>query len=106
MRPGVTDLVVLPQYSYSDAVGDERQWYCEAYGPGDEGCFVQEAVGGRCADLRECHRTTQAERQLAFDRIHQMAVAGDEIGIFLAQTITSPEQLLRPDIGPGPDQPD
>jgi hypothetical protein len=78
------------------------QWPCEAYG--EEGiehgvlCFIAPELGQRkCDSAGTCHAVMAEERQRVFDRIHELAAAGDEVSQFLAEEFTSPDMLLGGD---------
>ncbi len=80
-------------------------WDCQAYGP--EGttigalCFFSPELGSRvCCTQGECQDRLNVERRLVFDRIQDMAAAGDPVGEYLAGEFTTPGQIL----GGGQDQ--
>lgn len=80
-------------------------WQCEAYGPEAAAfgalCFVSGEPGRRvCASQLECAMVMGAERQQIWQRINELAAAGDETAAYLAGVFTRPEQLLGgPDTG-------
>lgn len=72
---------------------------CEAYGPeaAEAGalCFVPGALGVRVCLTREiCTLTMARSRRRLFQRIQELAAAGDETAAYLAEEFTGPEQLL------------
>jgi hypothetical protein len=73
-------------------------WPCEAYGPEalEHGarCFFAELERRVCDSREECHGALAIERRRVFDRIQQLAAAGDDVGLVLAAEFTDPEQLL------------
>ena len=80
------------------------EWDCEAYGsgmPAEIGarCFVAPAHERTCASRDECGRTVQAHRQRMFHRMNELAAAGDQVGTYLADQITSPDQIFNGDAG-------
>lgn len=93
-----------PSTSLADDVAALRgttadQWICPAYGP--EGvaigavCFFSGELGGRsCVSEAMCRACLRVERKRIFQRIHELAEAGDDTGKYLAATITDPSQLL------------
>jgi hypothetical protein len=76
------------------------QWQCEAYGDAAAEigalCFLAGAdLGTRvCNSPAECHQVMESERGRVYDRITQLAAAGDPVGVFLAGEFTAPDQLL------------
>ncbi len=74
------------------------EWDCEAYGPGGREvgalCFFGGAGQRHCATAAECHLLMTGERQRVYDRIRDLAAAGDPVGVDLAETFTSPDELL------------
>lgn len=86
---------------------NDGDWWCEAYGPPEDGvppeswprCFLAPDTALRyCLNATVCSATMTAERRRVFDRIHELADEGDEIGAMLAADLTSPDELLG---GPG-----
>lgn len=81
-------------------VSETTEWHCEAYGA--EGaamglrCFFA-SVRGPCALPAECAHSMAAERERAYNKIQELAAAGDETAIYLASQFTSPDQLLNAD---------
>lgn len=73
-------------------------WDCEAYGldAADAGalCFFAPQGERVCEDLIECRGKMAAERRRVFERINDLAAAGDETAQYLAQEFSSPDQLL------------
>ena len=73
-------------------------WDCQAYGRGGEAvgalCFFAEPGTRSCRTEGECHAHLAAERVRVFDRIGEMAAAGNPVGLYLASEFTAPEQLL------------
>lgn len=88
-------------------------WDCPAYGA--EGtkigalCFFSPELGERdCATEQQCAARMAGERNRVFNRITEMAGAGDEVGLILAREFASPDDLLGgklPDPGLAPDEP-
>jgi hypothetical protein len=78
----------------------DTNWDCEAYGPNDFGalCFFADPGTRNCRSREECSISVNAARRLLFDRIRELAAAGDPTGIDLAKEFTDPGQLLG---GPG-----
>lgn len=76
----------------------EDQWDCTAYGPdgSDFGalCFFAEQGERACRSRTMCSMSMAAERRRVFQRIGELAAAGDLTGIGLAEAFTEPEQLL------------
>ncbi|MET0701692.1 MAG: hypothetical protein ABWY93_18735 [Mycobacterium sp.] len=77
-------------------------WDCQAYGPegADIGalCFLAGGLHERvCLSVGQCHAEMAVERVRVFNRIQELAAAGDPVAIELAQDITSPDQLLNGD---------
>lgn len=76
----------------------EPQWPCEAYG--QEGiklgawCFFAELHERLCENALECAGRMVAERGRVFDRMQELAAAGDPTGLYLAGEFDSPDQLL------------
>lgn len=82
-------------------------WVCEAYGP--EGvevgalCFFAGDLGGRvCASAGVCHERMADERRRVFQRINELAAAGDPVMEHLAGEFPAPGDLLD---GTKPDAP-
>lgn len=77
---------------------DSTTWDCEAYGP--EGkefgalCFFAGDNKRTCSTEAVCRDRLAAERQRVFRTIQEHAAAGDATAAFLADEITSPEQIL------------
>ena len=73
-------------------------WQCEAYGPeaAEAGalCFVAEIGTRQCPSAETCSQVMAAERRRVFDRITEMAQAGDPTGVYLAEQFSTPDQLL------------
>ena len=75
-------------------------WSCEAYGPAGAEygalCFVAGELGARvCADAAECAGTMAAERRRLFQRINELAAAGDDPTFAeLADEFGGPDELL------------
>ena len=73
-------------------------WDCQAYGPDgktvDALCFFANPGTRSCDTEVECHSRLAAERVRLFDRIGEMAAAGDPVAQYLASELTDPEQLL------------
>lgn len=76
--------------------GDD--WPCEAYGP--EGltfgarCF-RAAVDERvCADPQACARFLTGERQRVYQRIAELAAAGDPAWAYVESQVNGPDELL------------
>lgn len=94
----------------SDLPGAEAHpaaaWDCEAYGPKGRAagalCFISEP-GWRCPNPGTCHLVMAAQRRWVFRRIRELAAAGDEAAVFLAQVFTHPDQLLG---GPAAEAPE
>jgi hypothetical protein len=82
-------------------------WDCEAYGPpagiGYALCFFAEPGERECASVAVCHSRMAAERLRVFNRIQEMAAAGDPDAVYLAGEFSSSEQLLNA-AAPGQDQ--
>src|SRR5664279_294872 len=74
-------------------------WPCEAYGP--EGmaagfwCFFSGEVSSwrDCGTEAVCHARMTGERVRVFDRLRQLAAAGDDIAIAVLAEINSPADL-------------
>lgn len=83
-------------------------WPCEAYGPEalEHGarCFFSEMWDRDCIDPEDCGARMTAERRRVFQRIQEMAAAGDPTAALLAEDFTSPEQLLGGDDQTPPDE--
>lgn len=79
-------------------------WPCEAYGPDglEDGvvCFVGDVDRRVCDSAEICHAVMSAERGRVFDRIQELAAAGDPTGVFLAGEFAGPDELLNaaPDV--------
>lgn len=75
-----------------------ENWACEAYGPDGIGvgalCFFAGDGERTCVSQAACHLAMTAERQRVFSRITDRAAQGDEMAKYLAETITSPDQIL------------
>lgn len=73
-------------------------WVCPAYGYeiGHLGaiCFFGEKGQRTCPSEEECHRALHKEREWVFARIRELADDGDPDMAYLAEKITSPDQLL------------
>lgn len=74
-------------------------WDCPAYGL--EGktvgalCFFSAELGSRvCGTQDECHARLDVERRRVFNRIHDLAAAGNPTAEYLAGEFTDPERLL------------
>ncbi|HZC26361.1 MAG TPA: hypothetical protein VE287_05015 [Actinopolymorphaceae bacterium] len=69
-------------------------WNCVAYGdsPLTGTCFFQEVA--RCETYGQCQGRIERERVRIFDRINELADAGDPDFRFMADTIKSPDELL------------
>ena len=85
------------------------EWHCEAYGPDMPAeigarCFVAPQHTRACATRDECGRTVAAQRQRMFHRMNELAAAGDQVGTYLADQVTSPDQIFNGD-GAAKDQP-
>lgn len=79
-------------------------WDCDAYGP--EGttvgalCFLAPANQRICQTRAECTGRMIVARNRTFNRIHELATAGEPTMQYLAGQFTSPDQILG-----GPDTP-
>lgn len=78
-------------------------WWCDAYGPPPAEveasswprCFLTPDAGDRaCAGPVECSATMAVERRRVFDAIQRGAADGDPASVFLAESFTSPDELL------------
>jgi len=76
-------------------------WDCEAYGPDgravDALCFFAEPGERSCGTQGECRTRLASERVRVFDRIRELADAGDPAAAYLAGEFTSPGQILGGD---------
>ena len=74
------------------------EWACEAYGPDGRKagalCFIAQPGERVCASPGICHLVMAAERRRVFQRIQELAAQGDPAAADLAETFTSPDQLL------------
>jgi hypothetical protein len=77
-------------------------WWCEAYGPPQEGvpadrwprCFLSPDVGERrCASAEVCTDVMASERSRVFSRINELAVDGG-VYRYLADEIPTPGSIL------------
>lgn len=80
--------------------GQAKGWDCEAYGselPAELGdlCFYDQIE--RCTSEAQCHLRMGGTRQRLFQRINELAAAGDPTGEFLAEEFTNPSQLINAD---------
>lgn len=107
---GVTEAMDSSSEAYGDAVADamydevarpaaDGGWDCTAYGAKGTAvgalCFFSEDLGGRvCGTATECADRMAGERVRLFDRIGELAAAGDPAGKVLAQEFSSPDELL------------
>lgn len=74
-------------------------WPCEAYGETglDVGawCFVSpESQTRLCSSVEHCRAQVRAARQQTFQRISELAAAGDALGADLAEAFPDPSMLL------------
>jgi hypothetical protein len=89
-----------------NAAGD---WVCEALPPEAARygvlCFFADRGKRNCVTVEECAVSAAGARQLLFQRMNELAAhePGDETWAYLAETFTSPGQLLG---GPDPAPPD
>lgn len=73
-------------------------WNCEAYG--DDGptvgalCFFADVGQRTCTTHAQCRELLVAERQRVWQRMQELAAAGDQAGEHLAEEFTHPEQML------------
>lgn len=87
-------------------------WVCEAYPPeaADYGalCFFADRGTRNCGTAEECAASVAAARQVLFQRMNELAAHndGDETWQYLAETFTSPGQLLGGGDPPPPDPDD
>jgi hypothetical protein len=84
---------------------DVGDFECEAYGDGGREvgavCFIAGPEQVRvCPTIEACHLVMTSQRQQLYDRIQELAAAGDETAIYLAGEFSSPGQMLG-----GPDAP-
>jgi len=95
--------VGCPCRSVPAIVGPPAGWCCEAYGPdaaavlvaaGRPACFVADAFGRPCRGPGECAALMAAERRRVFQRVNELAAAGDPVAVYLAETFSGPDQLL------------
>jgi hypothetical protein len=84
----------------------DQAWDCEAYGPDLPkdlaSCFFEKVR--HCDSLAECSARLESERQRMFQRINELAAAGDPDFAFLEGEFTNPEQLLGGDASEEPDR--
>lgn len=82
---------------------------CEAYPPeaADYGalCFFADRGKRNCATREECATAVAGARQVMFQRMQELAAnnPGDETWEYLAETFTSPGQILGGGDPPPPD---
>jgi len=73
-------------------------WDCAAYGPDGRKfgalCFLAGQGERACASQAACSDAMAAERQRVWQRIQEMAAAGDPAGAELADAFTDPQQIL------------
>ena len=73
-------------------------WDCEAYGPAgktiDARCFFTDPGARSCSTQAECRDRMAGERTRIYERIQNLAAAGDPIWQYLAEEITDPQQIL------------
>ncbi|MFG1913017.1 hypothetical protein [Kribbella sp. NPDC048928] len=77
-----------------------NSWACEVYGPdlpAELGHLCFYAQIERCTSEAQCHQRMIASRQQLFQRINELAAAGDPTGEYLAGEFTNPSQLLGVD---------
>lgn len=73
----------------------EQNWACEAYGPempGPRHCFHE--LAERCATPAECVTRMAGARQHLYQRIQELAAAGDPVWVDLAEHFPDPSTLL------------
>lgn len=76
---------------------DVEPFVCVAYGgrPGAHAaCFFTE-VGRVCQSLLECAGSMDAERKRVYQVIQEGAAAGDEMMVWLAENLGSPDEMLN-----------
>lgn len=80
-------------------------WPCEAYGADGLAAGLWCFFGGEVSTWRDsgteavCHARMTGERVRVFDRLREMAAAGDDIAIAVLAEINSPAELLGGDNG-------
>lgn len=76
----------------------DTEWDCEAYGPGGRAfgatCFFSTGIR-TCASAAACAERMTAERQRVWQRIQDLAQAGDETAIYLAESFPTPDTILN-----------
>ena len=78
------------------------EWACEAYPPeaAEYGvrCFFADRGKRNCATEEECAASVDGARRVLWQRMNELAAhaPGDETWAYLAETFTSPGQIMPP----------
>ncbi len=75
-----------------------EQWDCPAYGPDGTThgvlCFFADVGKRSCLSESVCHTLLTVQRRRVYQRICELAAAGDPVGEYLAGEFPGPDDLL------------